>query len=85
MSGRWHRGALALVLIAALFVAATWAGQLAQYLSATIPLTYFLRIVRGIVLTGVGFSPLWPSLLPLLVFGGIIVSLAVLKCRKTLD
>jgi len=41
--------------------------------------------VRRIVLTGVGFSHLWPSLLPLLVFGGIIVSLAVLKCRKTLD
>jgi len=27
MSGRWHRGALALVLIAALFVAAAWAGR----------------------------------------------------------
>jgi len=57
----------------------------AQYLSATIPLTYFLRIVRGIVLKGVGFSYLWPSLLPLLVFGVIIFSLAVLKFRKTLD
>ena len=57
----------------------------AQYLSAVIPLTYFLRIVRGIILKGVGFSYLWPSLLPLLVFGGIIFSLAVLKFRKTLD
>ncbi|HUO64672.1 MAG TPA: ABC transporter permease [Terriglobales bacterium] len=57
----------------------------AQYLSAIIPLTYFLRIVRGIVLKGVGFSYLWPSLLPLLVFGIVIFSLAVLKFRKTLD
>jgi len=57
----------------------------AQYLSAIIPLTYFLRIVRGIVLKGVGFSYLWPSLVPLLVFGIVIFSLAVLKFRKTLD
>jgi ABC-2 type transport system permease protein len=58
---------------------------LAQYLSAIIPLTYFLRIVRGIVLKGVGFSYLWPSLVPLLVFGIVIFFLAVLKFRKTLD
>jgi ABC-2 type transport system permease protein len=57
----------------------------AQYLSTVIPLTYFLRIVRGIVLKGVGFSYLWPSLVPLLVFGIVIFSLAVLKFRKTLD
>lgn len=57
----------------------------AQYLAAVIPLTYFLRIVRGIVLKGVGFGYLWPSLVPLVVFGAAIFSLAVLKFRKTLD
>ena len=57
----------------------------AQYLASIIPLTYFLRIVRGIILKGVGFGYLWPSLLPLLVFGVVIFSLAVIKFRKQLD
>jgi ABC-2 type transport system permease protein len=57
----------------------------AQYLAAIIPLTYFLRIVRGIVLKGVGWEYLWPSVLPLVVFGAVIFSLAVLKFRKQLD
>lgn len=57
----------------------------AQYLASIIPLTYFLRIVRGIVLKGVGFGYLWPSFLPLVVFGAVIFSLAVLKFRKQLD
>ncbi len=57
----------------------------AQYLSAIIPLTYFLKIVRGIVLKGVGLEYLWPSFLPLVAFGGAIFGLAVLKFRKQLD
>lgn len=57
----------------------------AQYLAAIIPLTYFLRIVRGIILKGVGFEYLWPSLLPLVAFGVVIFLLAVLKFRKQLD
>ena len=57
----------------------------AQYLAAVIPLTYYLRIVRGIVLKGVGFGYLWPNLLPLTAFGVVIFSLAVIKFRKQLD
>ncbi|HKC07652.1 MAG TPA: ABC transporter permease [Methylomirabilota bacterium] len=57
----------------------------AQYLAAIIPLTYFLKIVRGIILKGVGFEYLWPSLVPLMIFGTVVFSLAVLKFRKQLD
>jgi len=57
----------------------------AQYLAAIIPLTYYLRIVRGILLKGVGLSSLWPNVLPLIAFGAIIFTLAVLRFRKSLD
>jgi ABC-2 type transport system permease protein len=57
----------------------------AQYLAAVIPLTYYLRVVRGIVLKGVGLEYLWPNLLPLALFGAVVFSLAVLRFRKQLD
>jgi ABC-2 type transport system permease protein len=57
----------------------------AQYLAAVIPLTYYLRIVRGIVLKGVGLEHLWPHLFPLVLFGAVVFTLAVLRFRKQLD
>jgi len=57
----------------------------AQYLAHVIPLTYYLRIVRGIVLKGVGLDYLWPNLLPLLAFGAVVFTLSVLRFRKQLD
>ncbi|PYM07817.1 MAG: ABC transporter permease [Candidatus Rokuibacteriota bacterium] len=57
----------------------------AQYLAAAIPLTYFLRIVRGIVLKGVGLGYLWPNLMPLAGFGAVVFTLAVFRFRKQLD
>jgi ABC-2 type transport system permease protein len=57
----------------------------AQYLSTVIPLTYYLRIVRGIVLKGIGLDYLWPQLWPLVAFGAVIFTLSILKFRKQLD
>ncbi len=57
----------------------------AQFLSAMIPLTYYLRIVRGILLKGVGLGELWPNVLPLMAFGAVISTLSVLRFRKSLD
>jgi len=57
----------------------------AQVLAHLIPLTYYLRVVRGIVLKGVGIDSLWPSLWPLVIFGAVVFTLAVLRFRKQLD
>jgi ABC-2 type transport system permease protein len=57
----------------------------AQVLAHLIPLTYYLRVVRGIVLKGVGLESLWPSLWPLALFGAVVFTLAVLRFRKQLD
>jgi ABC-2 type transport system permease protein len=55
-----------------------------QPLTYLIPLRYFIVIVRGIFLKGVGLSVLWPDILALLAWGLIIVGLAVARSRKTL-
>jgi len=57
----------------------------AQLLAAAIPLTYYLRVVRGIVLKGVGLESLWPSLWPLAIFGAVVFTLSILRFRKQLD
>jgi ABC-2 type transport system permease protein len=55
-----------------------------QPITYLIPLTYFITIVRGIFLKGVGVAVLWPQILALLAWGLIIVGLAVARSRKTL-
>ena len=50
-----------------------------------IPLKFYLRIVRGLFLKGVGLRSLWPDALALLGSGAAILGLAVLNFRKRLD
>src|SRR5712692_3453705 len=50
-----------------------------------IPLTYFLQILRGIILKGVGVEVLWPEVLALAAFGVIVFGLSANRFRKTLD
>jgi len=54
-------------------------------LSYGIPLTYFLVIVRGIVLKGVGLEMLVPQVIALVIFGVAIMSLSTLRFRKRLE
>jgi ABC-2 type transport system permease protein len=56
-----------------------------QYVSYLIPLRYFLEIVRGIFLKGTDIQELWPQALALTLFGLTILSLSVLRFKKTLE
>ena len=56
-----------------------------QWLTFLDPVRYFLVIIRGTFLKGVGVSVLWPQLLGLLAIGFVLMSLAILRFRKSLD
>jgi len=58
---------------------------LVQYLSYLNPLRYFMEIVRGVFLKGVGIEILWPKMLCLAVYGVTILGLAAARFHKTLD
>jgi len=57
----------------------------AQRIGSLLPLTYFLRIVRGIILKGNTFAFIWPSIWPMLVFMAAVILIALKRYRKTLD
>jgi ABC-2 type transport system permease protein len=55
-----------------------------QWLSFADPLRYFLIIIRGIFLKGIGLELLWPQFAALLVIGTIVMTFAVNRFHKTL-
>jgi ABC-2 type transport system permease protein len=56
-----------------------------QAVSYLIPLRYFLIVVRGIILKGVGIEALWPEVIALSIFAIVIMGAAALRFRKRLD
>jgi ABC-2 type transport system permease protein len=59
--------------------------EILQWASYAIPLRYFLIVVRGIVLKGVGAEALWPEIIALSIFAIVIMGGAALRFRKRLD
>jgi len=59
--------------------------QWAQWLGELLPLTHFLRVVRGILLKGNDAAQLLPELWPMLGFLLVAGALALLRYRRTLD
>ncbi len=57
----------------------------AQWVGTVLPLTHFLRIVRGILLKGNSFAEVWPNIWPILVFMLVVIGLGLGVYRKTLD
>ncbi len=56
-----------------------------RWLTYLDPIRYFMEIVRGIFLKGVGVAALWPQMLALLVFGVAVMGLSVTRFHKNLE
>jgi len=56
-----------------------------QWIAEVLPLTHFLRLIRGVMLRGAGLLELWPDVLALLVFTAVMMTAAILRFRKRLD
>ncbi len=56
-----------------------------QWLTLADPLRYFLIIIRGTFLKGVGFDILWPQMLGLGLIGSTLLAASVLRFKKALD
>jgi ABC-2 type transport system permease protein len=59
--------------------------QWAQWLGELLPLTHFLRIVRGILLKGNGLAEIMPNLWPIALFLLVAGTIALTRYRETLD
>ncbi len=55
------------------------------FIGDLLPLTYFIRISRGIITKGVGLSFVWQDGLVLLGYGVVVVLVASLSFKKRLD
>jgi ABC-2 type transport system permease protein len=58
--------------------------EVIQPLTYLIPLRYFVVILRGIFLKGVGLETLWPQALALFSWGAVVLTLAVMRSSKRL-
>ncbi len=57
----------------------------AQWIAEALPLTHFMRLIRGVVLRGASLADLWPEVVALLGFTAAMMGMATLRFRKRLD
>ncbi|MBF0169971.1 MAG: hypothetical protein HQK87_02605 [Nitrospinae bacterium] len=57
----------------------------AQWIGSALPLTHFLRVIRGILLKGLGFAEILTFLWPMALFMVVALTIAVIRYRETLD
>ncbi len=56
----------------------------AQWLGTVLPLTYYLRVLRGVLLKGIGIASLWRETAILAGFALLLIAFSVSRFRKTI-
>jgi len=59
--------------------------RIIQYVTYIIPLKYFITIIRGVILKGIGIADLWQETLILALMGALILFLAAKRFHKRLE
>jgi len=59
--------------------------RVAQWFAEILPLTHFVRIIRGLLLRGADLVDVQRDVVPLLVFAAATLALAIVRFRKRLD
>ncbi|HZV78364.1 MAG TPA: ABC transporter permease [Candidatus Binatus sp.] len=54
-----------------------------QWIGLAIPLTYFLEILRGIVLRGAGLDALWPQVVAMVALGSFLIVVATMRFARS--
>jgi ABC-2 type transport system permease protein len=55
-----------------------------QYITYINPLRYFIIVIRGVFLKGIGLDILWPEMLALAILGGLMIVFSSLRFQKRL-
>jgi len=59
--------------------------EVAQWIGLALPLTYYLTILRGILLKGIGINYLWHETLILTAFAAVLILISVRRFSKTVS
>jgi ABC-2 type transport system permease protein len=59
--------------------------KILQWISYTVPIRYYLVIIRSLLIKGVGASHLQNEIIALIIFAFVIMTIAILRFRKRLD
>jgi ABC-2 type transport system permease protein len=56
-----------------------------QYITLLNPMRYFMTVIRGIFLKGVGFTELWPDMAALAALGTVLTYLSIRRLSRRLE
>ena len=83
----WYAGLLTgvFLLLSGLMFDLSSMPRVLQFVSYAVPARYFITVVRGVFLKGVGLDALWPDMLGMAVLGVGLLSISIARFKKSLD